>query len=162
MINTIRIEPLEDDEFDFIQKRYDKESKAYMFGMNMILLASVLVPLGAALFYYLRFHQTDIMIKAFLYALSVTALFSLIVGFFGYQRSLADLKKDLKSHSKLVESCLITEKKYMSLNHTYHFFLDSVFKYSIEVSEEDFNRFQEQDEINIEYTKYSREYFGYY
>jgi hypothetical protein len=50
----------------------------------------------------------------------------------------------------------------MPLNNTYHFYLDNALKYSIEVSEDDFHRFEVNDEINIEYATYSKEYFGYY
>jgi hypothetical protein len=33
---------------------------------------------------------------------------------------------------------------------------------SIEVTQDDFLKFEEGDEINIEYSKYSKEYFGYF
>ena len=35
-------------------------------------------------------------------------------------------------------------------------------KYSIEVTENDFNLFNLGDEINIEYTTFSKEFLGYY
>ncbi|GBL35420.1 hypothetical protein EMGBS15_10150 [Filimonas sp.] len=153
---------MEDDELAFIQKRYLKESKLYMFGMNRVLIAAVVIPFLAALIYYVRFERNDIMIQAFLYALAITLIFSGIIAFFSYKRGLLDIKKDLKEKTKIVESALITEKKYMALNHTWHFYLHKAFKYTIEVSEADFDRFEVNDEINIEYSRYSKEYFGYY
>ncbi len=162
MSNFIKIEPLEEDELAFIQKRNEKESKAYVLGMNMVLIASVAIPFVVALIYKIRFQRTDIMIQAFLYALCITLSFSAIVSFFSYRRSLFDIRKDLKEKTKIVESSLITEKKFMPLNNTWHFYLDNAFKYSIEVSEDDFHRFHVNDEINIEYSTYSKEYFGYY
>jgi hypothetical protein len=102
------------------------------------------------------------MIQAFIQALCITLSFSAIISFFTYRRSLLDIRKDLNEKTKIVESSLITEKKFMPLNNTYHFYLDNAFKYSIEVSEDDFHRFEVNDEINIEYATYSKEYFGYY
>ena len=162
MNNHFRIEPLEEDELAFLQKKHDKESKAYMYGMNMLLLASILLPVFVGIVYYVRLHRTDLMVRSFLYALSLTLLFFTIVSFFSYRRSLFGLKKDIRLSTKIVESCLITEKKFMALNNTWHFLLNSAFKYSIEVSEADYERFAVNDEINIEYTRYSYEYFGYF
>ncbi len=162
MHNYIKIEPLEDDELAFIQKRYDKEHKAYVFGMNRLLMASVVIPFIVSGIYYVRFERTDIMINAFLYSLGTTLIFTGIISFFSYRRSLYDMKRDLTEKTKLVESALITEKKFMPLNNTWHFYLHNAFKYSIEVSEVDFYRFEVNDEIIIEYSRYSNEYFGYY
>ncbi len=162
MSNSIRIEPLEPDELTFIQKRCVFESKAYMFGMNMFLLATVAIPFGVALAYYLKFERVDVMLKAFFYALCITTVLFSVISFFSYKRSLSDIKKDAKEKTKIIEASLITEKKFMQQNNSYHFYLNSDIKYTIEVNESDFQRFETGDEINIEYARYSREYFGYF
>ena len=147
MSNYIKIEPLEEDELAFMHKKNEQERKTYF---------------TVAIIYHIRFQRTDIMMQAFIQALCITLSFSAIISFFTYRRSLLDIRKDLNEKTKIVESSLITEKKFMPLNNTYHFYLDNALKYSIEVSEDDFHRFEVNDEINIEYATYSKEYFGYY
>jgi len=133
-----------------------------MFGMNILMIFVVGVPLILALIFFFSFQSTRIMFVIFFYALCSTVSLFAIVSFMSYRRSLAKIKKDLKEKTKFVESSLITEKKYMPLNNTWHFYVSSVFKYSIEVSEEDFHHFEVNDEVNIEYSRYSKEYFGYF
>ena len=162
MINTIKIDPLEADEFDFIQRKYEKESKAFLYGMNLLLIGTVSIPCIVGLVYYIKFKQTDLMLKAFLYALIITVVLFSIVCFLSYMKNLYEIKKDISQKTKTVESVIITEKKYMAMNNTYHFYITSKYKYTIEVSEEDFPRFSVGDEVNIEYATHSKEYFGYY
>jgi hypothetical protein len=156
------LEPLEEEELLFLQQRSDKESKEFMFAMNVLLKAAVIIPLIAAIFYYVRFESTKMMFQAFLYALAITTILITIAGISSYFRSLHALRKDLKEKNKTIESALITEKKYMALNNTWHFYTTSPVKYSIEVSEDDYHRFEVNDEINLEYGRHSLEYFGYH
>lgn len=62
----------------------------------------------------------------------------------------------------MIEKTHITEKKYMPQNDSYYFYLDSPTKLSIEVSQDDYRKLDIGDEINIEFGRYSKEYFGYY
>lgn len=156
------MEPLEEEEILFLQRRCDKESKEFMFAMNVLLKAAVIIPLIAAIFYYLRYEDTKMMLQAFLYALAITTILITIAGISSYFRALHSLRNDLKEKTKVIESALITEKKYMALNNTWHFYTNSRVKYSIEVSEDDYHRFEVNDEINLEYAHNSLEYFGYH
>lgn len=162
MSTYIKIEPLEEDELAFMHKKNEQERKTYFTIIKMVLIISLSIPFIVAIIYHIRFQRTDIMMQAFIQALCITLSFSAIISFFTYRRSLLDIRKDLNEKTKIVESSLITEKKFMPLNNTYHFYLDNALKYSIEVSEDDFHRFEVNDEINIEYATYSKEYFGYY
>jgi len=153
---------MEEDEVAFITKLHAKESRGFMFGLNLMLAAVVLISFIVAMVYYIRFERTDIMLKAFLYALCISIMFFVIVSLLSYKRALLNVRKDLNEKTKIIESCLITEKKFMPLNNTFHFYINSTFKYSIEVDVVDFRRFEVNDEINIEYSTYSREYFGYF
>ncbi|HOZ51208.1 MAG TPA: hypothetical protein PLU17_05090 [Chitinophagaceae bacterium] len=162
MSNNIKIEPLEEDELLFLKKRLDAESKEYMFAMNMLLRAAVIIPFVVAIVTYIRFEDSHLMLTSFLYALVISIIILSIAGIASYMRGLYHLKKDIKIKSKIVESCLITEKKYMALNHTWHFYLTSYIKLSIEVSELDFDRFEVNDEINIEYASFTKTYFGFH
>lgn len=162
MHNTLRIEPMDEDELQFIQQQYEKESKSYMKVMNILLVPTVGIPLLVGLIYYFRFENKEFMFQVFTYAILTTLTFFSIIAFTGYKRNIRPLKRDVSEKSKFVESSLIVEKKYMELNNSYHFYLNHAFKYSIEVSAADYNFFNVNDEINIEYARYSKEYFGYY
>lgn len=153
---------METDELSFLRTKYEKESKEFMYAMNVVLKGAVIIPCFAGAWYYIRYHQTQIMWKAYAIAQFITLIFSTIIAYFSYQREIASLKKDLATKTKCIESCIILEKKYMQLNHTFHFYLQSATKYSIEVSENDYHVFNEGDEINIEYSLYNKEYFGYF
>jgi hypothetical protein len=50
----------------------------------------------------------------------------------------------------------------MPQNNTYYLYLSSAVKLSIEVSIDDYRQVAEGDELNIEYTTYSRFYLGYF
>ena len=51
---------------------------------------------------------------------------------------------------------------YQFQNNTYHFYVDSLVKLSIEVDEIFYHSNRPGDEINIEYAQYSHEFFGYF
>lgn len=162
MSNTCRLEGMDPEELAFLERRYTREQKAYMQGMRGFMLVVVVLPVFAGLWYYLRYRQTDVMYRAFGYTLVILLILFVLTAWLTYRRSLFDLHRDLREKTKIIESTHILEKKYMALNQTYHFFLDRAQKYTIEVSSEDFERFAVNDEINIEYARYSREYFGYH
>ncbi|MBK7689989.1 MAG: hypothetical protein IPJ31_02340 [Bacteroidetes bacterium] len=69
---------------------------------------------------------------------------------------------DAQRQTKTIERCLVLEKKAISINQSYHIFIDSKVKYSIEVVENDYDLYEIGDEINIEYSTYDKEYLGYF
>lgn len=156
------LEPLNEDELEFVQHRYHQESKDYLFAMNWLLKVAVVIPFIVGIIYYIRYSDTYLMLNAFLIALLSTLGLCVIAGFASYMRNLYYLHRDTREKTKVVESVYITEKKYMALNNTWHFYITSPVKISIEVSPEDFQRFGVNDEINIEYSRHARIYFGYH
>lgn len=70
--------------------------------------------------------------QAYAIAQIITILISSVIAFFSYSKEVYPLRKDLAKKIKCIESCIILEKKYMELNHTFHFYLRSAAKYSIE------------------------------
>ena len=79
-----------------------------------------------------------------------------------YRFNLKQLQLDIKHRTKTIEIKHITRKLYIGTKNAYHFYLDSHIKLSIEVSENDYERMHEGDEVAIEYTTYSRQYLGYF
>jgi hypothetical protein len=161
-MNTIRVEPLEEDELVFLQRIYQKESKDYLFSMRILLVFTVLIPFLIALYYLLRFDELRLMWQAFTYALVTTLVLFLIVLYFLYQRNVKPYYLDTHHKTKTIERALITSKKHMPQTNTYHFYLNSMVKYSIEVSVIDYFLLEEMDEVNIEYSTHTHEYFGYF
>lgn len=84
-----------------------------------------------------------------------------IASYVSYSKTLKQIGKDIKTGYKTIEQTSITRKLAMN-NNTFHFYLKSSFKLSIEVSEDEYNSYKEGDEINIEYSSYSGIYFGYF
>lgn len=76
--------------------------------------------------------------------------------------AVGNIYKDLRQKTKIIEHVTIQKKTYIPHNSSYHFYLDSIQKLSIEVSHSDFDSLQEGDEINIEYSKNAGVYFGYF
>lgn len=163
MNNSFYIESMDEDELAFIQRRHDKESKAYMYTMNRMLLFTVFIPAGIALFFSASrpMGWQGILYIYFSGLVALLAFFTL-VSILSYFHKLHKFKMDLKHKTKIVEQVGIKSVQYMPHNNTWHFFLVSQTKLSIEVSEDFFYSQQPGDEINIEYSRYAKEYFGYF
>ena len=100
--------------------------------------------------------------EAYWYAQITMVLMFIFVMMATYTRKLLFINLDLKHQQKMIESVEIIQKKFMPQNQSFHFYIKSQIKLSIEVTQNDFLKFIEGDEINIEYSKYSKEYFGYF
>ena len=87
---------------------------------------------------------------------------SIVATYVSYRYNLRLLQRDIKYQTKTIETNAINQKMYVAQNDTCHFYIGSAVKLSIEVSPADFNHFNEGDEINIEYTTWSKEYLGYF
>jgi len=103
----------------------------------------------------------NILLVCFLGFLGLSCVIG-ISTYLSYTNTLGRLIKDIKRRRKIVERSEITSKRYMKENNTFHFYISSPTRLSIEVSREDFEDYKEGDEINIEYGKASKTYFGYF
>lgn len=79
-----------------------------------------------------------------------------------YRLYLRKVLWDLKSLTKTIEQSHITRKQYMPQNKSYHFYIDSPNRLSIEVSQDDFYHMDEGDEVSIEYTTHAKIFLGYF
>ena len=162
----IHLEPLSQDELDFIHRRYRTESRLYMRTMNVLLILGTLAPLVVCLVLITlsddKRPSIEALYKVYFVGLLFMLLFVGLIAIVAYRIKLLAYNKDKSQRQKIVEPTNIMQKKYMKLNNTYHFYLDSPNKYTIEVSPTDFDKWQLGDEITIEYARHSKEYFGYY
>ncbi len=155
---------MEEPEAEFITRRYKEESKIYIRTMNVFLVMAAFSPMIVCII--MLSLRNDMgwgdMVVIYFGGLAFMLCFVGLIAWFSYNKKVKALYKDHKAHIRIVEKSTITQKRAMSLNNTYHCYLDSATLYTIEVSPEDFARFELGDEVNIEYAKYSLEYFGYF
>lgn len=161
-LKTLRIEPLSNDEINFLTQKQEKERRAFYFGMKIMIVVCLAMPLFVA--YMVNFEERPKLTywEAYTYSQIIMVLIFIFVMIASYVRKLLFINLDLKHQQKIIESVEIQEKKYMPQNQSCHFYINSQIKLSIEVSQNDFMLFEVGDEINIEYSQYSKEYFGYF
>jgi hypothetical protein len=171
--NYLYEEPMDESELSFLVKKREKEQRTFSRTLRTLTIAFVLLPFGAGVVLESIKRAKDP--KAAIpdpkepfapYYFFIGILFLLLLlamaGYVSYVRTLKKMLTDIKRGLKTVEQTTITQKMYMGHNNTYHFYVRSAFRLSIEVSAEDYERYEEGDEINIEYSTFSKVYFGYY
>lgn len=168
--NSCYHEPLETEELAYLEKHAVRQRKTFLRVVHYIFLGLAL--LMTALYTLANFtydpaaidDKTDTPLSPG-FVLQVTAgimlLFAAILGLL-YYFTILSLFREIRKGYKIVEQAFITEKKYMSQTATYHFYLNSRIKKSIEVSRKDYDFYDVNDELNIEYSPESHLFFGYY
>ncbi len=167
-------EKMDKEELQFLLKKYRKDRTSFLNTFRSILLFFLLVPGAGGIFmemYHRKNHperyQPEDLQNAYFYLTYVVATIIIVIlicltAWWVYQRGLLQLVRDIKAGQKMIEQTVITRKTHFSSTNTFHFYLKSTRKLSIEVNGEDYNKFQEEDEINIEYAPHSGVYFGYF
>ncbi|TXH55550.1 MAG: hypothetical protein E6Q89_06595 [Bacteroidia bacterium] len=151
------------DEIGFIQRKHDKESKSYLYTMNRILIVIVIIPLLIGIFFSWNYQWSlQVLIQVYVIGFIALLLFFILIATLSYFYKLHKYKQDLKHQLKIIEQVIIQSCQFMPQNKSWHLYITSAEKLSIEVSEEFYMLNQPGDEINIEYAKYSKEYFGYF
>jgi len=169
------LEPMNDSELSYLKEKEAREKHAFLKTTRMLAVLFVIVPcsMGIIMESIKRSQDTPAMAqlrkeqepRVYLYYVLGMIVLLLIVAvgsYIVYARSLKPLRKDIRLGNKTIENTEISRKQYVNSNDTCHFFLRSTFRLSIEVSKEDFELYEEGDEINIEYSTFSRVYFGYF
>lgn len=167
-------ESMNDSELSFLKTKEEKEKRTFFKTVRILLLLSI-VPccLGIIMESIKRSTDSPAMARLreqedphvylyYFFGMIFLLLAVTIGGYIGYRRSLGRLHKDIRLGGKTIENTEISRKQFVNSNNTYHFFLRSTFKLSIEVSKEDYDAYEEGDEINIEYSTFSKVYFGYF
>ena len=168
-------EPMNESELSFLRQKEEKEKRMFTRTVRNLSVMFIIVPccLGIIMESIKRRQDTPDMAAfrdkqdphVYLYYF-IGMLFLLVLvaigSYVSYNRTLKQLLRDIRLGNKTIEQTAIYRKQFVESNNTYHFFLRSTFKLSIEVSEEDYSNYDEGDEINIEYSTYSKNYFGYF
>lgn len=162
MPNDHSIETLEATEYNFLVKKERKERRQYNRILWILLAGSAVVSFAGAWKYVKTGNLTLFSWEH--YFINVTVLMLLSAAGVWYSRhvNLKKLQSDIEERTKIVERVMITRKTFLHNTNTYFFYINSPVRMSIEVSAAYFERLGEGDEINIEYSTYSRVYFGYY
>lgn len=179
-MSKLWIENLDQGELEYIQNRYSSEykkfTKAYKNGLIVVFFTSLMIFIILIIisFYTDEAYKEEIELglyepitieEVILYSVislvGITIMFSIAFSF-GYLLQLYNLKKDVDGKTKTIEITNIIEKKYMPHNDSYHFIIESQNKHSLEVDKDTYVLYADGDEINLEYTTYSKIDLGYY
>jgi hypothetical protein len=155
-------EALSPEELAFLRKKEQRERRQFFRVIRVLLLLCFFCPFVLA--WYRAIEDVPEPFSYGFYFLGVLFLmcFSGCAVWIVYNSNLRKLQSDIAGLTKTVEQTRIVRKQHMEINNTYHFYLDSPVKLSIEVSEADFHRLQPGDEVNIEYSPRAHTYFGYF
>lgn len=169
---SFSFEKMEEEEIAFLKKKFHRERKIFLRTMRNLGFLAFLVPTVVALLYFSSDQNTGDesqleVAEPFTMIYYYVSLFSLLTllftgAYLSYIYTLKRIKKDFTNQIKIVERTRITRKHFMPMNKAYFFYIQSGYRLSIEVSESDFNLYEEGDELNIEYGKYSKEFLGYF
>jgi hypothetical protein len=168
-------EQMEPSEFSFLQNKALKEKRMLVRVVRNLSVIFIIIPccIGITLESLKRAELTPALreienrndpyfVRNYIIGMIVLLLIVAISSAVYYYRTLWKLTRDIKRNLKSIEQAIIERKQHIDSNGSYHFFINSKTQLSIEVSKEDFGKFEEGDEINIEYSTYSKIYFGYF
>ena len=155
-------EPLRPEELAFLVNREAKERSIYFRIFRILMVVSFVLPYIAA--WYRAFDDAPLAFSypRFFISAGILLFISAFSTYCTYLFFLRRIQQDIRLQTKTIEISRITQKLYIERNNTYHFYLDSPSKLSIDVSERDFDRLREGDEVSIEFTTHAREYLGYF
>jgi hypothetical protein len=158
----LHTEPLEADELRFLELKEEKERSQYYKVFSILMVVSFLFSFSGS--WYRAYEGAPNAFSAVRFFLCTGILLSLSGGavYFTYRRDLHKLQTDIKGKTKTIEITHIKYKKYMPQNKSYHFYLQTPNKMSIEVTQAEFYTLNEGDEVTIEYTTCSKFYLGHY
>lgn len=172
MAPVIIIEELNKEELLFLKNKAEKEQGLLWKTMRNLSFICFIIPTIVAILFFTNDQKTTQQLNEelsepftiYTYIISVVSLLSLLFlgGMITYVKSIKKIKRDLIEKSKIIEPVFILSKRFIDINNSYFFYLKSKIKYSIEVSEEVYHQYEEGDEINIEYSRFGKEYFGYF
>lgn len=155
-------QPMDYDELAFLFKQEADERSQYYRFIRIAMILSFLCPFAIAWFRAIEGMTDPFSYVHYFAGVLVLLLLSGIAIWVAYRRNLRNIQVDLDQKTKTIEQTHITRKQFMPHNNTYHFYIDSPVKLSIEVSKNDYLRLDQGDELSIEYATYSQLYLGYF
>jgi heme/copper-type cytochrome/quinol oxidase subunit 3 len=101
-------------------------------------------------------------VPKFFFTAGILLFISSFATYVTYRINLRRVQLDIRDKTKTIEISHVMRKLQIPAKNTYHLYIDSTIKLSIEVSYEDYVRMAVGDEVCIEFTTHSREYLGYF
>lgn len=156
------LEPLEPGELDFLRRQVAKDKRQFYKVLRVLLILCFVCPFLVAWVRAFVGASDPFSYTFYFLGVGFLLLFSGTTAYISYYYFLRKSQLDLRSNQKIIERAHITGKRFMPQTNSYHFYLDSPTRLTIEVSEPDYQLMKEGDEINIEYTTVSKVYLGYF
>lgn len=155
-------ESLNEGELLFLVRKEAKERRTYYKVYQILMFMSFLLPFAGA--WHRAYLGAPNAFSAFRYFFitGILLFISTFSTYATYRLNLRRVQLDIRYKTKTIEINRITRKLYVTAKDTYHFYIDSSIKLSIEVSADDYEHMRVGDEVAIEYTTYSRLYLGYF
>lgn len=166
---------MNESELSFLKQKEEKEKKLFLRIVRNLSVLFIIIPccLGIIMESIKRSEDTPAMTTIreeqdphvylyYFFSMVFLLLVVAIASYIYYARTLKKLLQDIRNGYKTIQPTTIIRKQFVAFNNTYHFFLKATIRLSIEVSQEDYEMYQEGDEINIEFSTYSKNYFGYF
>lgn len=153
---------LDDSERSYLVAREQEDRKVYYRLIRYCLILAFVIPFIIAWVRALGGKENPFSYLYYFLGVGCLLAFSGLWMSIAYFRFLYRIQKDIRADVKVVEQTRIKRKQYMPQNNKYYLYLQSPTRLSIEVEAEDFHRWEDGDDINIEYTPYSQMYLGYF
>lgn len=155
-------EPLNSSELGFLVRKEHKERSQYYKVFRLLMFLSFIIPFAGA--WYRAYDGAPNAFSPLRFFLSVGVLLSIssFSTYVTYRVNLYKVQLDIRDRTKTIETNHITRKLFITAKNTYHFYIDSKIKLSIEVSANDYERMKVGDEVSIEYATHSGLYLGYF
>jgi len=155
-------EPLSTEELSFLRRKEEREKKQLYKIVRVFMILCFICPFIVAWFHAADGQDNPFSFTHYFFGVLFLLCFSAAGIYWGYYHNLRKVQMDIKYGTKTIERAFITRKQYMPISNAYFFYLSSAIKLSIEVAEYDYRRLKDGDEVNIEYTTYSKQYLGYF
>lgn len=155
-------ESLNKEELSFLRRKEEKERKQLYKIVRVFMILCFICPFIIAWFRAAEGQENPFSFTYYFIGVIFLLCFSAAGIYWGYYHNLRKVQLDIKYGTKTIERAFITRKQYMPVNNAYFFYLSSAVRLSIEVAEYDYRRLNSGDEVNIEYTTYSKMYLGYF
>jgi len=155
-------EPLDAEELKFLERKASKDRSNYFKVFQLLMLLSFIIPFAGAWYRAYDGAPNAFSLFKFFSAAGVLLTLSSVSTYIAYRTYLGKMHLDIKDKTKTIEKNHIMKKMYVGSRDTYHFYIDSAVKLSIEVSHADYLLMNVGDEVSIEYTTHAKEYLGYF
>lgn len=155
-------EPLTAEEMAYVIKKVERERRRFYKVVRALLILCFVIPFVMSWKFALDNNENPFHPITYFGWVAFLMCFSSIPIGFSYRTYLYKIEKDKRKGDKTVELTHLTRKVFVNETGTYHFYIDSPTRLSVEVKEEDYSKVQVGDELNIEYTTFAQDYLGYF